>query len=212
MAPVARALAGSFRVLEPWQRGSSAEPLTVARHVQDLHELLAVRAGGERCALVGHSWGAMLALAFAAAHPNQTLAVVLIGCGTFTVASRARMHEILESRAELTLPLYSYDLGETNPDLGAYDAQAHRETWDDMIRLQAAGVYPAAFDAIRVPVIMLHGSADPHPGSMIRGSLEPFIPQLEYLEWDECGHYPWLERAVHAEFHRVLTEWLSRRH
>ena len=40
MAQVARTLADQFRVLEPLQRHSDAEPLTVARHVEDLHKVV----------------------------------------------------------------------------------------------------------------------------------------------------------------------------
>jgi pimeloyl-ACP methyl ester carboxylesterase len=80
-----------------------------------------------------------------------------------------------------------------------------------MLRLQEEGVYPAAFAAIETPVLMLHGAADPHPGEMIRASLEPFLPQLEYHEWAPCGHYPWLERAVRDEFFAVMGDWLGRR-
>ncbi len=83
LAPLAQALAGSFRVLEPLQRGSSSEPLTVARHVADLDEVVNEYCGDARPAIVGHSWGAMLALAHAAAHPDSVRALVLIGCGTF---------------------------------------------------------------------------------------------------------------------------------
>lgn len=46
---------------------------------------------------------------------------------------------------------------------------------------------------------------------MIRASLEPHLPQLEYHEWERCGHYPWLEKAVREEFFAVLREWLTRR-
>jgi pimeloyl-ACP methyl ester carboxylesterase len=88
------------------------------------------------------------------------------------------------------------------------DARAHRETWDDMMRLQDQGVYPASFAAIRAPVLMLHGTVDPHPGQMIRDSLQRYLPQLEYREWRRCGHCPWLERAVWQEFFTVLREWL----
>ena len=49
MAPVARGLADSFRVLEPFQRGSGGEPLTVARHVADLHELAESRCEDVQC-------------------------------------------------------------------------------------------------------------------------------------------------------------------
>ena len=72
MAPVARGLAGSHRVVEPFQRGSGGERLTVARHVADLHEVINFYAGRCRPALLGASWGAMLALAYAATHPSST--------------------------------------------------------------------------------------------------------------------------------------------
>jgi pimeloyl-ACP methyl ester carboxylesterase len=116
--------------------------------------------------------------------------------------------ERLRGRAELTLPLYSYAVGSVAAGFETCDARAHQETWDDMMRLQAAGIYPQAFETIRVPVMMLHGAADPHPGQMIRASLEPYLEQLEYREWDRCGHYPWLEPAARDDFFRVLVEWL----
>lgn len=236
MAPVSCGLADTFRVFEPLQRGSGAEPLTVARHVADLHELLESRCWKARPALVGHSWGAMLALAYAAAHPGRTAGLVLIGCGTFDVAARARMRAILDERMDdglrrrmerlpeefpdpderirvlgnLTLPLYSYEILPSGQAAEVCDALANRQTWEDMVRLQQEGVYPAAFAAIDVPVIMLHGAADPHPGRMIRVGLEPYLLQLEYREWERCGHYPWLERHVGVEFFAVLRDWLSR--
>jgi pimeloyl-ACP methyl ester carboxylesterase len=70
MAPVGRGLADSFRVLEPFQRGSRGEPLTVAQHISDLHGVVKSQCGPERPAIVDSSWGAMLALAYAAAHPD----------------------------------------------------------------------------------------------------------------------------------------------
>ena len=68
--PLALGLADAFTVLEPWQRGSGDGPLTVARHVADLHEVIALHCPGQAPALVGESWGAMLALAYAAAFPD----------------------------------------------------------------------------------------------------------------------------------------------
>jgi pimeloyl-ACP methyl ester carboxylesterase len=234
MAPVARGLSDRFRVLEPWQRRSGGAPLTVARHITDLHELLADEP--ERPALVGHSWGAMLALAYAATHPGRVAGLVLVGCGTFDGEARARLHAALEERmsdalrrrlerleddvpdtdtrlrrlGDLLLPLYSYDSVVDTLAVEAADARAHEETWADMIRLQKEGVYPAALAAIEAPVLMLHGAADPHPGPLIRASLAPYLAQLEYREWELCGHYPWLEKAVREEFFDVLRERLAR--
>lgn len=234
MEPVARRLAGSFRVWEPFQRGSGAEPLSVARHVADLDALIAALPASEPPALVGHSWGAMLALAYAAAHPERPAALVLIGCGTFDLQSRARMNALRQERMDdalrqrldrlsqmaadpnwqmaamgrLFMQVDSHDLA----SLGAkavVDAQAHQQTWNDMLRLQAAGVYPAALAAIHVPVLMLHGRVDPHPGTMIEQCLRPYLPQLEHHPLDNCGHYPWLERSAAEEFFAVLARWLA---
>ncbi len=256
-APIARGLAGSFRVLEPWQRGSGDRPLTVARHVADLQELIETRVAQGRPALVGESWGAMLALAYAAAHPDRAAAIVLIGCGTFDAASRGRMKAILDERTDdglrarlgrlpvdfpdpgerllkrfdLTRSLYEFDPVEDDPpddpiDGGLrddrtfhagggapppFDLRAHTETWQDMLRLQERGIYPAAFSAIRSPVLMIHGAYDPHPGRMIRASLLPHLPQLEYREMEDCGHSPWSEKAARVEFFRILREWLLAR-
>lgn len=73
----------------------------------------------------------------------------------------------------------------------------------------AAGAYPAAFAAIVSPVLMLHGTYDPHPGAMIRDSLLPYLPQIEYREWERCGHSPWRERHARDEFLTVLKRWLG---
>jgi pimeloyl-ACP methyl ester carboxylesterase len=236
MAPVARGLSDRFRVLEPFQRGSGGEPLTVARHVADLDDVIRFRCSGSRPTLVGSSWGAMLGLAYAAEHPGRVRALVLIGCGTFDRAARdllrarvdrrmdvrlrrrlerlpreiADPDERLRRMGELILPLYSYDLITTDQEIETVDARAHHETWEDMVRLQDEGVYPAAFAAIECPVLMLHGALDPHPGRRVRASLEPFLSRLEYREWELCGHYPWLERAVREEFFTVLRDWLDR--
>ena len=234
MAPVARRLGTSFRVLEPEQRRAGAEPLGVERHVADLHALIRRHCPDEPFALVGHSWGAMLALAYGAQHPRSAAALVLVGCGTFDGASRqsllatraGRMDERLHARVaelermpdadqrlaalgRLYVTVDSVDVAGRDAEIGSCDARAHRETWADMLRLQDAGVYPQAFAAIESPVLMLHGADDPHPGPMIRRSLEEHIPQLEYSELERCGHYPWLEREAAGEFFELLTVWLT---
>jgi pimeloyl-ACP methyl ester carboxylesterase len=235
MKPVAMELAGQFRVLEPFQRGSSADPLTVARHVQDLQDVIETYCGNEKLLLLGHSWGAMLALAWAAEHPQAPKAIVLVGCGTFDAASREQMESIRQRRMNepfrkrleqlprkypnpntrlavlggLYQQLDSVDLIEVKNHLHGCDARAHEQTWADIVRLQSEGVYPAALAAIRCPVLMLHGDDDPHPGPMIRESLTPFLPQLEYVSWAKCGHYPWLEKAARTTFYNTLTNWLE---
>jgi pimeloyl-ACP methyl ester carboxylesterase len=241
-APIARGLAGSYHVLEPWQRGSDAStaPLTVARHVADLRDLILSRCAGQRPALIGESWGAMLVLAFAAAHPDLAGPLVLVGCGTWDAESRAKLQETLEQRIGDDPPLRSaidqlaaeyfdderlrtirryelirrlYDFSpmqeEADPAIGPFDAKAHEETWNDMLRLQRQGQYPAALSAIRSPVLMLHGSYDPHPGPCTRDLLRSYIPQLEYHELPRCGHSPWRERFARDDFFQIMSRWLT---
>jgi pimeloyl-ACP methyl ester carboxylesterase len=235
VAPVAEQLADKFQVLEPWQRASGAEPLTVACHIADLHDVIVSRCGDEKPAIVGSSWGAMLALAYAAEHPDRAGPLVLIGCGTFDLKARSKLQSTIASRidaglkekldslqtaiadpdlrlktmAELMSPVYSYDPLPDDHSVAAVDARAMEETWDDMLRLQAEGVYPKVFSTISSPVLMLHGAYDPHPGRMILASLKPYLPQIEYREWKRCGHYPWRERGVREQFFKVLREWLA---
>jgi pimeloyl-ACP methyl ester carboxylesterase len=90
---LARDLSNDFRVLEPLQRRSGDVPLTVHGHVEDLAAV-----APERSALVGWSWGAMLALSFAAAHPGRVRSLVLVGCGSYDEASRAVFERMMTQR------------------------------------------------------------------------------------------------------------------
>ncbi len=141
----------------------------------------------------------MLALAYAAAHPKSAGPLVLVGCGTFDLASRARFKATLDERmgdalkariaalereipdanrrlaafAGLLSPVYDHDPLPDDLGFEGCDARAHDETWSDMLRLQADGTYPAAFAGIESPVLMIHGAFDPHPGPMIARASRP---------------------------------------
>ncbi len=232
LAGLARELAESHRVIEHLQRRSGGEPLTVERHVEDLRASLALE---ESLTIVGHSWGAMLALAYAARYPDALGALVLVGCGTFDEASRTRMKATQAERMDdaLRTRLSELDRGmddEQLRELGnlffrldshspivsevegeAFDARGNRESWADMLRQQENHVYPESFAAIEVPVLMLHGDYDSHPGALIASHLRNHIPHLEYAELSRCGHYPWLEEHGRAPFLERLSTFLRER-
>lgn len=90
-----------------------------------------------------------------------------------------------------------------------FDLEAYRQTWNDMARLQTDETYPRAFGVIKSPVLMLHGQYDPHPGNLIRDSLLRHLPQLEYREWERCGHSPWIEKFAREAFFSAICEWLT---
>jgi pimeloyl-ACP methyl ester carboxylesterase len=235
-ARLAAPLAPEFEVWEPFQRRSGEVEVTVARHVTDLHDI----AAGARV-IVGHSWGAMLGLSYAARYPADVQTLALVGCGTYDAASRAEYERridanlgteglrrkaelraafekaggaperdrLFEQIGELDLEVQSVDLLPDEKTDVVVDAKGHEETWNDVLRRQAADVEPRSFDAIEARVVMLHGEDDPHPGAMIRDSLLPHIPQLEYVEFARCGHEPWRERHGREPFLAALRSWLA---
>lgn len=232
---LATTLASDFKVLEPFQRRSENETLTVERHCSDLAVV-----GPEKMLLVGWSWGAMLALSFASRYPERAAAVVLIGCGTYDNESREiyqqRLHRRLGSEGlsrlnaiqrrialeadrktrdglfgELARVVSQAQSFATYPiDEGNFqvDSRGHEETWQDVLRLQDEGVEPASFCAITAPVLMLHGDVDPHPGEATRDVLRRYIAHLEYVGFARAGHAPWLEPHVRTPFLQTLKDWL----
>ena len=88
-----RVLMAWSSVLEPLQRRSGAVPLSVDVHVEDLAAV-----APDRAIVVGHSWGAMLALSFATAHPERVRALILVGCGTYDEAGRAMYQRAVAAR------------------------------------------------------------------------------------------------------------------
>lgn len=236
MAPISERLASRFGVLEPYQRGSSDRPCTVAMHVADLRAAVG-RYFRRPPVLVGHSWGAMLALAYAAEFPDGAAGLVLIGCGTFDETARAQFakncseriapeirsaldelktrypdpDERLAAEGRLISRVLAYDPVDDPEIPVCCDARAHAETWADMLRRQRAGDYPAAFTRIAAPVIMLHGKFDQHPGGLIYDGLKKTMPQIEYVEFGSSGHQPWLEKRDRERFFEVMIDWIGAR-
>jgi pimeloyl-ACP methyl ester carboxylesterase len=176
----------------------------------------------------------MLALAYGAAYPEAIGPMILVGCGTFDEVSRAQLNRTLEQRTNETIreaerrasvlrtdderlratitahfPLYVFAPVTGGMQIERFDARGHAETWSDMLHLQNSGIYPSSFEAIKTPVLMLHGDFDPHPGPLIRSSLEPYLAQLEYRELSRCGHYPWAERYASEEFYATIRDWMG---
>ena len=100
--------------------------------------------------------------------------------------------------------------GAKHPETEAFNMKAHSETWNDMIHCQEKGIYPQSFTSIKSSVIMLHGAYDPHPGKMIRDNLKQYIPQLEYYEFEKCGHAPAIEKFAKDDFFKIMRNWLNK--
>lgn len=231
LQPVAEKISEYSEVIEPFQRVDENTPITVKTHINDLKELIENKTSPKKPVIIGHSWGAMLALAFACEHQNIIESLILVGCGTFDETSRSKMNDIIKGRmtddiknklAEIECteigeneklglmgrvikPIYSYDIVDSDITCEC-NAKAHKETWDDMMRLQKDGIYPQNFSKIKIPVTILHGDFDPHPGNMVYACLKKYIPHIKYICLEKCGHDPWLEKHAADEFYDKLHD------
>jgi proline iminopeptidase len=201
-------------------RSEPGGPYSIARSVADLD---AVRRhfGHRRVALLGHSWGAQLALAYALQHPDRvTRLVYLSGTGlspdswkdAFHTAyhrrlgaDAARVPELeagsAADRREAAVLRWSADFA----DRGRAREWAERMAtpWFEVNReanrainaeLQAwrEPELRAACQALPVPTLILEGAKDLRP----RWAIDPLaaaLPAVTRVTLPGVGHLPWIE-------------------
>jgi proline iminopeptidase len=147
--------------------------------------------------LVGHSFGGYLALRVAAAAPERTLGLILLGSvGAVGDGGRARANETLRSR--LTAPPTGFaDIWPAYfpaepapfPDDLTFDGEQNTAVTASMSLQppidEALSRYPR-------PVLALHGTYDHIPLTAVEETVALFSDgELRVLEG--VGHFPWLE-------------------
>lgn len=194
--------------------------------VADLEALR--RHWGHDCwVVVGHSFGADLALAYAAAHPESTVAVAHLagrGIGDRTAEraeQRRRLGDLAPRLDELTATRdrswkdevewrqLSWISDYADLDTGWQHSRA-QATADLPINLYANHLLsPADANVIgwaaatSCPVFFIHGSADPRPvGNVLDLAARTPRPRKRVIQG--AGHFPWVERP--AETAELLHE------
>lgn len=232
LAPVARVLARTQGVLEPWQSAR-----TVAGQVEELSHQIE-RWADPPVALVGHSWGAWLSILLAAKHPELVRRLVLVGAGPF----RARdARAIRDRRSRRLTPQEGNELqalekrlrdpksrfsastmrrfGRLSERASSFELLPHRSgapppeplvfrrVWAEAEELRRSGALMRALRRVRVPVFVLHGTNDPHPVNGVVEPLRRMRVNVRVVVFDRCGHEPWWERhAREAFFDRLRAE------
>ena len=105
MSGIARELGSSYKCILLEQRGTgrSRPPnptpaqMTLKLSVEDVE---AVRASLniDRLIILGHSWGGMLAMAYAVAHPDRVESLILVDSGGMDLSFAAKFRDNLTSR------------------------------------------------------------------------------------------------------------------
>lgn len=210
-------------------RSSASDEQSIARYVADLEELRQ-HWGHERIAVVGHSAGADLALAYAAAHPERVAAVgYLSGAGIGDwhgpYAERraelrrpfaARLAELkaLEERSpaeEIEWRTLQWVIDYADPDVGRREAarmaaepyEINRRANAHLLASDAEKIAWAA--AIGCPVTFAHGALDPHPVATV-AALAAHARRPRKRIMTAASHMPWVDSP--DELREVLVELL----
>jgi proline iminopeptidase len=243
MLPVGDFLPASYQRVFLEQRGTgrsrvelTPETMTIHNVVEDL-EGLRVHLKQERLFLVGHSWGGMLAMAYAAAHPDRIDKMILIGPGGPTLEFTTWFPDNIRMR------------------LRPEDLEAER-SWDDAEK-RGVDADKAALEGIRaitpgyffdrekglafakqltdgavhvkVNLLLFEDMAkhyDSRPGLqrlnrpvlIVQGHQDPVgdktaedihaaINGSTLIYFNKCGHFPWLEQP--DSFRKTIADFLK---
>ncbi|GAA3994260.1 alpha/beta fold hydrolase [Streptomyces plumbiresistens] len=223
---VAELLSDRAAVVRWDQRGCGrsercAGPWTTERFVADLD---AVRRhfGLERMALLGHSWGAQLALSYALARPERVDALVYVSGtgidpvsdwhGPFKENFLARLGEVPErlarwrelpdgdrERAVLQWSIEFEDREGASEHAGrmadpwfGINTECNKALNDETRRAWGTPELYAACEALDLPVLIVDGAEDIRPRSAV-DSLERALPRGRRVVLREAGHLPWVE-------------------
>jgi len=244
MQPVADFLPAGYQPILLEQRGTgrsrvpkmTAENMTLRVVVEDL-EALRVHLKQERLLLVGHSWGGMLAMAYAAAHPDRIDRMILIGSGGPTLEFAERFNDNITARLrpedlEARRNWESADKRAADPEKAAVGAMKAILPGYFFERAKALAFAGEIKDGSFHPGVNALLSGDlgrgydlragiqkvDQPVLIIQGYQDPIsdktaddihaLLSASTLRFiNKSGHFPWIEQP--EEFRRAITAFLN---
>lgn len=244
MESVAEFLPASYQRVFLEQRGTgrsklpalTAETMTLRLVVDDL-EALRVALKQERLFLVGHSWGGMLAMAYAAAYPDRVDRLILVGSGgptlkfvewfednitarmtsediaatTYWTAAEAR--GVDEDKAQLEIiraktPAYFFDRGKGLACAAQFvDGSFHNQV-NNLLFADLEKKYDLRPGLRLLKRPVLIVQGHQDPmGDVTAEEIRDVISGSQLRYINKAGHFPWLERP--EEFQQILAEFLK---
>jgi proline iminopeptidase len=239
LQPLWKALPG-YRFIVPDQRGTGhsfiskidSVTMSVDRYVDDL-ELLRTHLKLKKMVLAGHSWGGMLALAYAAKYPENVDRLLLLGPGGitrdfftyFNSNIKMRLHEedLAEAKGAKNLaanlraiwPGYFFNRQSAIATKSLVDTNLadHNAAKINNLTLQdykkTGQSRAAGLSKFRAPVYIIQGRQDPVGESTVYETRR-VIPQTKIFFIEKCGHLPWLEDEGSAnKFYELIRSALA---
>lgn len=243
MIPVAEFLPASYQRIFYEQRGTGRSRLTMTPEIMTLQhvvadlEALRIHLKQERIFLVGHSWGGMLAMAYAAAHPGRVDRMILIGPGGPTLEFAQWFNDNIRMRLrpeDIEAERYWDDAPKRGVDIDKAALESIRAITPGYFFDREKGI---AFRSmltdgtitVRVNELLFADMAkgyDSRPGLarldrpvlIVQGHQDPVgdktaedihmaIKSSVLRYINQCGHMPWVEQP--DQFRRILAEFLE---
>jgi len=85
-----------------------------------------------------------------------------------------------------------------------YQYEVFHNVWSQASELRHSGKLINLGKKITCPVVALHGDYDPHPYEGVKVPLARVVKDFRFILLPNCGHQPWLEKAVKARFYDIL--------
>ncbi len=244
LMPLAQRLSVSYQCILLEQRGTGRSQLptltpenaNVGVMVEDI-EALRSSMKLDRLIVLGHSWGGMLGMAYAAAHPDHVDSLVLVASGGMdsgfgpifmdnilvraTPNERQKMAQIQNAMGNASDPQAAYlDLFRLMVPLYFFD----RDRGEQFIAAeQKESFHPQLAQLIQMDVQRNYNVHEPlrhfdRPVLIIQGHQDPMpegvaldiratLPKAELVFLNECGHFPWLEQS--EAFYQSLQAFLK---
>ncbi len=244
MMPVAKELGRSFECVLFEQRGTGrsrsdkmpASQMSVQNAVEDL-DALRQALKQDRLLILGHSWGGMLAMAYAAAHPDRVDAMILAGPGGMDLKYQRVFGDNIDMRlwpedkeavekamamtktadpdeavlAVMTArtPAYFYDR-ETALKFARETppGSLHQKAFN-LLMLDASMHYNVrnALRSFDRRVLIIQGHQDPIGDSNVY-EIHSVLKNSEIAWLNRCGHFGWIEQP--EEFYKAVRGFLDR--
>ncbi|WP_329621594.1 alpha/beta hydrolase [Streptomyces sp. NBC_01255] len=211
------------RVVRCDLRGFGDTPVDAPHtHAEDVRDLLD-HLGADRAALVGSSFGGVVALEFAARHPRRVTALALLGSGSPCMvpseelrAWGGREDALLEAGdldAAVELNVDTWLGPEADETARALVREMQRRAFD--VQLAAPAEFrPVDLEVTReelarieVPALVASGAHDVPDFRAVADDLAGLLPAARRVDLDWAGHLPALERP--DETARLLTAFLA---
>jgi len=80
----------------------------------------------------------------------------------------------------------------------------YQNVWRQASELRSTGKLLVLGKNIQCPVVAIHGDYDPHLAEGVKDPLSRILKDFRFILLENCGHYPWNERATRDNFYNIL--------